>query len=179
MMVNVKGKNIDITPALREYVEKRVKRVTKYFGDIRDITANLKVEKNKHIVELTVNASSVLLRAEEATADMYSSIDLVTEKIEKQIEKHKTKLTKRFRESANFKSELIVPSIKPEEVYTEEFNVVKNKKFPIKPMSVEEAIMQMNLLNHSFFVYIDSDIDALRIVYKRRDGNYGMIEPEV
>ena len=178
MMVNVKGRNIEITPALKDYVEKRVSKVTRYFSDIKDISALLKVEKNKQIVELTVNAGYVLLRAEEGTKDMYEAIDLVVEKIEKQISKHKTKLTRRFRDSASFKSELVVPS-KQEEADNEEFKVVRSKRFPIKPMSIEESIMQMNLLNHSFFVYIDAEDDSMGIVYKRHDGNYGLIQPDI
>lgn len=176
-MVNIKGKNLDITPALREYVEKRVGKITKYFSSIKDIHAVLKVEKNRHIVELTVNANSVLLRAEEGTSDMYEAIDLVVEKIEKQIAKHKTKLAKRFRESSQFKSELVT-GYKQEESDSEEFKIVRNKRFMVKPMSVEEAIMQMNLLNHSFFVYLDESDNNINIVYKRQCGDYGLIEPQ-
>ncbi len=176
-MVNIKGKNLEITPALREYVDKRVGKVTKYFSNIKDINAVLKVEKNRHIVELTVNAGSVLLRAEEGTADMYEAIDLVVEKIEKQIAKHKTKLSKRFRESSQFKDELL-SGFKSEDADSEEFKIVRNKKFMVKPMSVEEAIMQMNLLNHSFFVYLDEADNKINIVYKRQGGDYGLIEPQ-
>lgn len=176
-MVNIKGKNLEITPALKDYVEKRVGKVTKYFSDIKEINAVLKVEKSKHIVELTVNAGSVLLRAEEGTSDMYEAIDLVVEKIEKQIAKHKTKLSKRFRESSHFKSELLA-GYKHEAADSEEFKVIRNKKFILKPMSVEEAIMQMNLLNHSFFVYLDETDNKINVVYKRQGGDYGLIEPQ-
>lgn len=176
-MVNIKGKNLEITPALKDYVEKRVGKVTKYFSDIKEINAVLKVEKNKHIVELTVNAGSVLLRAEEGTSDMYEAIDLVVEKIEKQIAKHKTKLSKRFRGSSHFKSELLA-GYQYEAADSEEFKVIRNKKFILKPMSVEEAIMQMNLLNHSFFVYLDEADNKINVVYKRQGGDYGLIEPQ-
>ena len=176
-MVNIKAKNLEITPALREYVEKRIGKVTKYFANIKDINAVLKVEKNRHIVELTVNAGSVLLRAEEGTGDMYEAIDLVVEKMEKQIAKHKTKLSKRFRESSQFKGELL-SGFKAEETDNDEFKIVRSKRFIVKPMSVEEAIMQMNLLNHSFFVYLDENENDINIVYKRQGGDYGLIEPQ-
>lgn len=179
MSVNVKGKNLEVTQALREYVEKRVARITKYFSDVRDITAVLKVEKNLHIVEITVNANSVLLRAEERTGDMYEAIDLVVEKIERQIRKYKTKLSKRFRETSNFKSELIVQAAVGPEDIKEEFKIVRSKRFFVKPMSAEEAIMQMNLLNHSFYIYLDDKDNELNIVYKRQSGDYGLIEPKV
>lgn len=177
MTVNVKGKNIEVTEALREYVEKRASKITRYFSDIKEINAVLRVEKNKHIVELTVNANSVLLRAEERTLDMYEAIDLVVEKIERQIRKYKTKLSKRFRENSHFKAELVEKTAAAEDM-AEEFKVVRTKAFNVKPMSVEEAIMQMNLLNHSFFVYVDDKDNNLQIVCKWQSGDYGLIEPK-
>ena len=177
MIVNVAGKEIDLTEELREYLEKRVDKIARYFSDIKEINAVLRVEKNKHIVELTVNANSVLLRAEERTLDMYEAIDLVVEKIERQIRKYKTKLRKRFRENSHFKAELVEKTAAAEDM-AEEFKVVRTKAFNVKPMSVEEAIMQMNLLNHSFFVYVDDKDNNLQIVYKRQSGDYGLIEPK-
>ena len=148
----VRGKNIEITPALRDYVEKRVGKVTKYFDTVGEITVLLTVSKGRHIVEVTVPVHGVLLRGEEATMDMYTSIDLVVEKLERQIHKHKTKLEKRFRGGA-FRPEAISESpIGTKADEDEEYPVVKTKRFAVKPMDVQEAIMEMNLLNHNFFV---------------------------
>jgi len=173
----VRGKNIEITPSLREYVEKRVGKITKYFEKVGEIIVLLTVSKGRHIVEVTVPVQGgILLRGEEATMDMYTSIDLVVEKLERQIRKQKTKLSKRFR-SAGFKSEEVQPGVLPEvNEEGEEFTVVKTKRFVVRPMDVQEAIMQMNLLNHNFFVYRDSTTEDVNVVYRRSDGNYGLIE---
>lgn len=174
----VRGKNIEITPSLREYVEKRVGKVTKYFENVGEISVLLSVSKGRHIVEVTVPVQGgILLRGEDATMDMYTSIDLVVEKLERQIHKQKTKLSRRFREGGlkteAFKDEEIPVRQKDTE---EEYAVVKKKKFVVKPMDVQEAIMQMNLLNHNFFVYRDSRTEDVNVVYRRDDGDYGLIE---
>ena len=145
----IRGKNIEVTPALRDYVEKKVGKVTKYFDNVGEITVLLTVSKDRHIVEVTVPVQGILLRGQEATMDMYTSIDLVIEKIERQIRKYKTKLEKRFREGS-IRTEMMTPPAKP--VEEDEAVVIKTKRFVVKPMDVQEAIMQMNLLNHDFFV---------------------------
>ena len=175
MSVNVKGRNIEVTPALREYVEKKITKVTKQFKTVGDISAVLKVEKGNHIVEITVPASGILLRAQETTKDMYSSIDLVVEKIERQIHKYKTRLMKR--KYSNF-AEPAAPAPAPE-AEEGEFQIVKNKRFVMHPMTPEEAILQMNLLNHDFFVFFDPDLGATNVVYRRKDGKYGLLSPEL
>ena len=175
MSVNVKGRNIDVTPALREYVEKKITKVTKQFKTVGDISAVLKVEKGNHIVEITVPASGILLRAQETTKDMYSSIDLVVEKIERQIHKYKTRLMKR--KYSNFAEPAApAPAAEAEEG---EFQIVKNKRFVMHQMTPEEAILQMNLLNHDFFVFFDPDLGATNVVYRRKDGKYGLLSPEL
>ena len=173
----VRGKNIEITPSLREYVEKRVGKVTKYFENVGDITVLLTVSKGRHIVEVTVPVQGgILLRGEEATMDMYTSIDLVVEKLERQIHKQKTKLARRFRNNG-FKAEALqMPAVPEKQEDDEEYKVVKTKRFIVKPMDVQEAIMQMNLLNHNFFVFRDADTEEVNVVYRRTDGNYGLIE---
>ena len=172
----VRGKNIEITPSLREYVEKRVGKIEKYFEKVDEITVLLTVSKGRHIVEVTVPVQGgVLLRGEEATMDMYTSIDLVVEKLERQIRKQKTKLERRFRQGG-FKAEAVQEGAIPERDEGEEYTVVKTKKFVVKPMDIQEAIMQMNLLNHNFFVYRDSSTESVNVVYRRTDGNYGLIE---
>ncbi len=175
----VRGKNIEITPALRDYVEKRVGKVTRYFDKVGEITVLLTVSKGRHIVEVTVPVQGgVLLRGEEATMDMYTSIDLVVEKLERQIHKQKTKLAKRFREGG-FRAEAAAaagPALSRVDEAAE-YPVVKTKRFAIKPMDTQEAIMQMNLVNHDFFVFRDSTTEEVNVVYRRTDGNYGLIEP--
>ncbi len=171
----VRGKNIEITPSLREYVEKRVGKILKYFDDIDEITVLLTVSKGRHIVEVTVPVQGgVILRGEEATMDMYTSIDLVVEKLERQIRKQKTKLERRFREG--FKPEAVEQGPIPERGDGEEYEVVRTKRFTVRPMDVQEAIMQMNLLNHSFFVFRDAQTEEVCVVYVRDDGRYGLIE---
>ena len=174
----IRGKNIEITAPLREYVEKRVGKVTKYFDRIDNISVLLTVNKGRHVVEVTVEVpSGMLLRGEESTTDMYTSIDLVVEKLERQIHKQKTKLAKRFR-GGGFKAEIIEESkYRPEqEDIGEEYPVVKTKRFTVKPMDVQEAIMQMNLLNHNFFVFREAQSEEICVVYKRNDGAYGLLE---
>ena len=170
----IRGKNIEITPALRDYVEKRVGKVTKYFDAVGEITVLLTVSKGRHIVEVTVPVHGVLMRGEEATMDMYTSIDLVVEKLERQIHKHKTKLEKRFREGSFKLDEAATASVHNEDAG--DYEIVKTKRFMVKPMDVQEAIMQMNLVNHDFFVFRDASTEEVNVVYRRRDGNYGLIE---
>ncbi len=173
MSIIVRGKNIEITPALKEYVVKRVSKITKYFDSLGEITAILTVEKGRHIIELTVPVNGMMLRGEEATMDMYTSIDLVVDKIEKQIEKYKTKISRRLKGN-NFKGELVASTV-PE---TDELKIVKTKRFPVKPMDLEEATLQMNLINHDFYVFTNAETEEVNVLYRRKDGNYGLIEPE-
>ena len=176
----IRGKNIEVTPALRDYVEKKVGKVTKYFDNVGEITVLLTVSKDRHIVEVTVPVQGILLRGQEATMDMYTSIDLVIEKIERQIRKYKTKLERRFREGS-MKTELMAQGAGSGKQAEEESEavVIKTKRFVVKPMDVQEAIMQMNLLNHDFFVYRDDKTEDVNVVYKRKDGKYGLIESGV
>nr|WP_320148070.1 ribosome-associated translation inhibitor RaiA [uncultured Anaeromusa sp.] len=176
MAIAIRGKNIDVTPALRDYVEKRIGKITKYFEMLGEISVVLTVEKGRHIVEVTVPANGIILRGEEATSDMYTSIDLVIEKLEKQIEKYKTKLERRLR-GKGFKAELVTPVVAPTASDEDEFPLVKTKRFAVKPMDVQEAIMQMNLVHHDFYVFINSDSEDVNVVYRRKDGAYGLIEP--
>ena len=173
MSIIVRGKNIEITPALKDYVIKRVSKITKYFDSLGEITALLTVEKGRHIIELTVPINGIMLRGEEATADMYTSIDLVVDKIEKQIERYKTKISRRLKGN-NFKGELVATNAPDDDG----LKVVKTKRFPIKPMDLEEAILQMNLINHDFFVFTNAETEEANVLYRRKDGNYGLIEPE-
>jgi putative sigma-54 modulation protein len=170
----VSGKNISITNALKERVEKKLSKFERYFGPETEAYATLSVEKNRHIIEVTIPFNGVILRGEEATADMYTSIDNVIEKLERQMRRHKTKLEKRIKDG-NIKFENWTS---PTEEEDQEVKIVKTKRFAMKPMPVEEAVLQMELLGHSFFVFSNADTDEVNVVYKRKNGNYGLIEPE-
>lgn len=172
MKITVRGKNIQVTDALREHVEKRLGRLDKFFEADTEAQVTLTVERDRHVVEVTIPLNGYILRGEEETGDMYSSIDLVVDVLEKQIEKYKTKLAKKLR-SANFKA-----AAADEEDQYEKPKILRTKHFSIKPMDVEEAIMQMNLLGHSFFVFSNAETEQINVVYRRKDGNYGLIEPE-
>ena len=182
MAIIVKGRNTVVSPAVKAYVEKKIDKVTRQFKAVGDITAVLKVENGNHIAEITVPAKGILLRAQESTKDMYSSIDLVVEKIERQVHKYKTKLMKRkynnFREVPAEAAPAAGPVTVPAEA-EEDFKIIRNKSFTMNPMTPEEAILQMNLLNHDFFVFFDPDFGGVSVVYRRKDGNYGLLEPKM
>ncbi|NPV69685.1 MAG: ribosome-associated translation inhibitor RaiA [Firmicutes bacterium] len=171
MRITVRGKNMDVTPPLKEYVEKRLKKIEKYFDYSVFAQVTLSVERGRHIVEVTVPLNGMLLRGEEETGDMYSSVDLVLEKLEKQINKYKTRVLRRPRggDRAGKTGYIDVG---------DEAAVVKVKRFALKPMTVEEAVLQMNLLGHDFFVFRNAESEGIEVVYRRKDGNYGLIEPE-
>lgn len=169
MQVNVRGKNIEVTDALRERVQKKVSKLKRFYGDLGDAQVRLLVEKEAHRVEVTIPLNGMILRGEETTHDMYTSIDLVVDKLEKQLEKYKGKLMRRTKP--------VSPAVAVEPP-KDAFNIVRTKRFALKPMSVEEAVMQMNLLGHSFFVFANADTDDVCVVYKRKQGDYGLIEPE-
>lgn len=174
MKIIVNGKNIEITNALKNVVEKKLDKLDKYFSPNVEAHATLSVQKNRQIIEVTIPFNGVILRGEEATEDMYASIDLVVDKLERQIRKQKTKLQKRlYGDSLKFQ---FIPDEEYKDV--QEPRIVKTKKFAIKPMSDEEALLQMELLGHNFFVYESADTGDVNVIYKRKDGNYGLIEPE-
>lgn len=177
---NIRGENIEVTPAIRDYVINKVNKIEKYFTD--DVTANanvnLKVYNDKQTkVEITIPLKNLTLRAEERHDDMYAGIDLIVDKLERQIRKHKTKVNRKFREREGagiyFASSTTNTNNTGNE---EEFEVVRTKQFDLKPMDHDEAILQMNLLGHDFFVYTDAESNNTNIVYKRKDGKYGLIE---
>ncbi len=145
----------------------------RYFENIDEAIATLSVEKERHIVEVTVPLNGgMLLRGEEETNDMYASVDLVMEKLERQIEKYKTKIARKMKDG-----KLLDLAAGQEKAAEEEPRLVRTKRFAMKPMPVEEAILQMNLLGHDFFVFSNAETEEVNVVYRRRDGNYGLIEP--
>jgi putative sigma-54 modulation protein len=174
MNINIRGKHIELTDALKDYVLKRVGKLAKYSDDFKDVQVKLMVERDRHRIEVTAPLNGIILRGEEETEDMYSSIDMVVEKLERQIDKYRTRINKRMR-SKVFKDYGTKESGMNEEPREK---VVRNKKFPTKPMSVEEAIMQMNLIGHSFFVFTNADTQEMNVVYVRKNGDYGLLQPQ-
>lgn len=181
MNYNIRGENIEVTPAIRDYVEKKVSKLERYFIEVPDtnVHVNLKVYQGKGSkVEVTIPLPQLVLRAEEVNEDMYAAIDLITDKLERQIRKHKTKVNRKLRENGNqreFFASNVSTSVQVEEDEND-LEVVRTKQFDLKPMDSEEAVLQMNLLGHSFFVYTDSETNQTNIVYRRKDGKYGLIE---
>lgn len=176
MRIIVYGKNIDVTAGMKSMLEKKLAKLDKYFNPEVEATATMSTQKGKHILEVTIPINGTILRAEEATEDMYASIDLAVDKLEGQLRKHKTKLEKKMKDHKSIRIDF---SNVPEEAAVEEASVVKTKRFPIKPMSADEATLQMDLLGHNFYVFLNSESDEVNVVYKRKDGNYGLIEPTV
>lgn len=175
MKVTVIAKNIELTQALKEIVQKKISKLEKYFEVEVEAKATLSVQKNRQIIEVTIPFNGAILRSEESTDDMYKSIDLVEDKLERQIRKQKTRLSRKNNGSLKFAA---INDSKVESNEDDEGSLVKVKKFGVKPMDSEEAILQMDLLGHNFFVYQDSESSKVNVVYKRKDGNYGLIEPE-
>lgn len=175
MKIKIIGKNIELTEALREVVEKKLSKLDKYFNPNIEATVTLSVQKNRKIIEVTIPFNGVILRGEEVNDDMYASIDLVVDKMERQIRKQKTRLERRL-----YGGSLRFQNFPEADIHdkAEDTKIVRTKKFAFKPMSVEEAVLQMELLGHSFFVYQSAETDEVNVVYKRKDGHYGLIEPE-
>jgi len=176
MNFNVRGKNMKVTDALRDYVEKRVGKLEKYSDDFMDVQVTLAFEKGRQRVEVTAPLNGFILRGEEETEDMYSSIDLVVDKLERQMEKYRRRIGKKRVKAAKEEPNFIFDG--DEELF-ENDTVVKTKRFTAKLMSTEEAVMQMNLIGHSFFVFMNSDTHQMNVVYKRKHDGYGLLEPEL
>ena len=172
MRVTITSKNFNASNHLKDTIEKKFEKLGKYFSD--DITANVMVstEAGKEKLEATINAKGMFFRAEEATNDVYECVDKVVDKLSSQMSRFKTKLQKKYKDNKDF-SFAALPEIPEEE---EEIKVVRTKKFELIPMTVEEAIMQMELLQHNFFVFLNMESDNVNVVYKRKNNDYGLLE---
>ena len=172
MELNIRGDKITVTKSIKDYITEKMERLNKYFEGSKNIKANviIRVKNNEQIIEVTVPTSRFTLRAEEKHVDLYAAIDLVIDKLERQIRKNKTKLNDRYKNII----QLNIP-IEDSEEDDEELKIVKRKNIDTKPMDEEEAILQMELLNHDFFVFKNVDEECVSVMYKRRDGNYGII----
>ena len=169
-------KKVNLPKKLHDYAEKKVGKLDRYFK--QDAEANLvfSVEKDRNKVELTIRSGSTVLRVAESTSDMFASVDAAVTSMERQLRKHKTRLEKRLR-TAVFEPGEEATSFVPEEE-EEDFRIVRTKKFPIKPMTVEEAVLEMELVGHSFYAFKDESTGAFAVVYRRTAGGYGLIEDE-
>jgi len=175
MNIIVRGKHIELTDALKEYVIKRVGKLEKYSDDFMDVQVTLLVERDRHRIEVTAPMPGIILRGEEETDDMYSSIDMVVEKLERQIAKYRSRFNKKGRGKTTDDHET-KQSAEADNAPREK--VVRHKKFPAKPMSVDEAIMQMNLVGHNFFVFTNAESHDVNVVCRRND-DYGLLQPQV
>jgi putative sigma-54 modulation protein len=174
MDITITGKNMEVSDYLKELVDKKVGKLKKYFKPNTVAHVTLNIEKSRHIAEVTIPFDGIVMRGEEAATDMYAAIDGALLKIERQIMKHRTKLEKKLHQDAYNTGELVYQ----ESGETDEpKKVVKTKRFDLKPMSMEEAALQMELLGHSFFVYRDATSDNINVLYMRKDGNIGHIDP--
>jgi putative sigma-54 modulation protein len=184
MKYNIRGQRMEVTDALRDYVSKKLGRLERYFEATpeSDVQVTLSVTKGQHVIEVTIPLPGVILRAEERSDDMYASIDDVVDKLERQIRKHKTKLNRKFRQIETgrlFKEEAgagrngAAVALHQDE---EPWELVRTKRFAMKPMDVEEAILQMNMVGHNFYVFSNADTKEVNVVYRRHDGRYGLIE---
>ena len=176
MKYNIRGDKLEVTSAINNYVESKLDRLNKYFKE-EDLLANvlLRVRGTSQIIEVTIPTDKFILRGEEESKDLYAAIDLVTDKLERQIRKNKTRLNKQNLDN-KYKDFNLDYEITTEEERDEEEIIVKRKNVEMKPMDEEEAILQMNLLGHEFFVYKDMHTNNICVLYKRKDGNYGLIE---
>ncbi len=176
MRITITGRNIELTPGIKEAVEDKLSKLEKYFKPETDVNVTLSVEKERQKIEVTIPTKGHTIRAEEVSNDMYVSIDLVEETLERQLIKYRTKIiSKKMNAAANFKAEYLEEQIEEDE---EEIKIVRSKRYDLKPMYPEDACIQMELLGHDFFVFVNAESDEVNVVYKRKGNTYGIIEPE-
>ena len=181
MNLIIKGKQIEVTDSVDNYVRKKMNKLEKYFDQILEAVATISVEKNRHIFEVTLQAKKSIIRAEEESDSIFNSIDRVVERLERQIIKYKEKLYSKS--GGEYNKEKItdiseIETISTDVITEQERKIVRTKRFVIKPMSPEEAGLQMELLGHNFYVFSNEETAQFNVIYKRKDGNFGLIEPE-
>jgi ribosomal subunit interface protein len=174
MKNNVRGQNVKVTKAIKEYVENKLEKLDKYFKDPDSLEASslIRIRGHEQIIEVTIPTENFTIRSEEIHEDLYAAIDLVVDKIERQIIKNKSKFNRINKEKVR------EFNLAYEDVEQDENKIVKRKKIESKPMSEEEAILQMNMLGHDFYIYKDADDNKIKVLYKRKHGDYGLIEME-
>ena len=175
MKIKITGRNIELTEGLKNAVEDKLNKLEKYFTPDTDVYVTLSVEKERQKVEVTIPMKGNIIRSEQISNDMYVSIDLVEEVIERQLKKYRTKLIAKHQSAASaFKQEFL----DEQSVEDEEIQITRVKKFDMKPMYAEDACVQMELLGHDFYVFVNAETDEVNVVYKRKGNTYGLIEPE-
>ena len=176
MRYTITGRNIEVTPGLKAAVEKKIGKLEHFFTPDTEVFVALSAHKDIQKIEVTIPVKGNTIRAEESSTDMYVSIDLVEEIIERQIRRYRKKLIDKKQAALSFSQNFIEEE---EEVpYDDEIQIVKTKKFAVKPVNPEEACLQMEMLGHNFYVFLNSETDQVNVVYKRKNGTYGLIEPE-
>lgn len=184
MKYNIRGENIEVTGSIRDYVQKKIGKLERYFDTppTSDVHVNLSVYNDEQKIEVTIPMTNLMLRAEEQHVDLYAAIDLVVDKLERQIRKYKTKVNRRSRQNGAAKhifAELEKEAVAVDEGESDEIEIVKTKRFNLKPMDSEEAVLQMDMLGHTFYVFTNAISGDTNVVYRRKDGRYGIIEPNI
>jgi len=172
----ITGRNIDVTEGLRNAVESKLGKLDRFFAPETEVHVTLSVTREDQKIEVTIPVKGKIIRAEETSSDMYVSIDLVEEVIERQLKKYKNKIIDRQQNAEDFREEYIEKEYADEQ---DDVKIIRTKKFAVKPMDPEEACVQMELLGHNFFVFYNGETDEVNVVYKRKGGTYGLIEPEL
>lgn len=176
MRITITGRNIELTPGIKKAVEDKLSKLEKFFKPDTDVNVTLSVEKERQKIEVTIPTKGHTIRAEEVSNDMYVSIDLVEETLERQLLKYRTKIiSKKMNAAANFKAEYLEEEYEDDD---EDIKIVRSKRYDLKPMYPEDACIQMELLGHDFFVFVNAETDDVNVVYKRKGNTYGIIEPE-
>ena len=174
MKITISGKNIDVTEGLKAAVNEKLGKLEKYFTPDTNVIVTFSVEKERQKIEVTIPVKGNIIRSEQVSNDMYVSIDLVEEVIERQLRKYKNKIADKQQEAGNFQKEYL----EHDYLEDEDIQIIRTKKFGMKPMYPEDACVQMELLGHTFFVFRNAETDEVNVVYKRKNNTYGLIEPE-
>ncbi|MFA9377743.1 MAG: ribosome hibernation-promoting factor, HPF/YfiA family [Lachnotalea sp.] len=174
MRYNIVGRNIDVTEGLRSAIQEKLGKLEKYFTPDTEVLVTLSVEKDRQKIEVTIPVKGSIIRSEQVSNDMYVSIDLVEEIIERQLKKYKNKIVDKKHGVSNFKQEFIDKEYED----NDDVKIIRTKRFGIKPMYPEDACVQMELLGHNFFVFRNAENEEVCVVYKRKGNTYGLIEPE-
>ncbi len=180
MQIIFTGKHLDVTPSLREYAETKLSKLSRFFDHVQEAHVTESITRGQHIVEVTLKVDGTLIRAEERTSDMYTSLDQVVDKLEGQLRRYKERFITRTQEALGGQkpTELVAAATAtPAEEEEPLPEIVRTKRFAVKPMGPEEAAMEMELIGHDFFVFRNSESNEVNVIYRRRDGNYGLIEP--
>ena len=175
MKITISGKNIDVTEGLKAAVNEKLGKLEKYFTPDTNVIVTLSVEKERQKIEVTIPVKGNIIRSEQVSSDMYVSIDLVEEVIERQLKKYKNKIVSKQQNAAAFAQEFVDKDYDDED----DVKIIRTKRFGIKPMDPEEACVQMELLGHNFYVFFNSETEEVNVVYKRKGNTYGLIEPEL